>query len=226
MSGLGVTPRRAATPPPSLNGQLVCCALRDHSRVSGGDHRELERCSAEPDRIDDPRLIPLMGRLEQIDHLLPEHLLALVDDPIREDDGTRLHTPSRGLGQRRSTVSLLVVVLEQRPQFQRRPHLAVGHQRADAIALAIELPRNNRCARFAALALLTANTSFTCLAAAAWPALSAQQLPAVTGTQSRIIATSNESSTIERDDVEPLVLFTRIVCAADVRLPPIASVAT
>jgi hypothetical protein len=47
--------------------------------------------------------------------------------------------------------------------------------------------------------------------------LPAHQLPVVTGAKARIIATRDEGGTIERDDVEPLVLFTRIVCAADVR---------
>jgi hypothetical protein len=65
-------------------------------------------------------------------------------------------------------------------------------------ALAIELPRNNRCARFAFLALFSANASFASLAAVAWPALSAQQLPAVTGADARIVTTSDEGGSIER----------------------------
>jgi hypothetical protein len=81
-------------------------------------------------------------------------------------------------------------LLEHRAQFQDRAYLSVGHERAHAIAFTIELPRNNRCARLAALAFFPANTSFASLTAAAWPALSAQQLPAVTGTRSRTIAAS------------------------------------
>jgi hypothetical protein len=65
--------------------------------------------------------------------------------------------------------------------------------------------------------LLSALASFAILAAAAWPALSAQQLPTVARTDARIVTPSDEGSIIERNDVEPLVLFTRIVCAADVR---------
>src|SRR5262249_10745803 len=98
-------------------------------------------------------------------------------------------------------ISLGMILLEQRPQFPRRPPPAVGRQRAGSIALAIELPSDNRCARFAALALLTANTSFASLAAAAWPTLSAQQLPAIAGTDARIVTPSDEGGTIERNNV-------------------------
>jgi hypothetical protein len=101
----------------------------------------------------------------------------------------------------RSLISLGMILLEQRPQFQRRPHLAVTHQRADAKAPAIELPRNNRCARFAALALLTASTSFASLTAVAWPTLFAQQLPAIAGTDARIVMPSDEGGAIECNHV-------------------------
>jgi hypothetical protein len=83
--------------------------------------------------------------------------------------------------------------------------------------MGIKLPRKDRCARLAALAFVSSNTSLASLAAAAGPALSAQQSPAVAGTDAGIITPSNKGSTIERDNVEPLVLFTRIVLAADVR---------
>jgi hypothetical protein len=94
-----------------------------------------------------------------------------------------------------------MILLEQRPQFQRRPYLAVGHQWADAIALAIELPRNNRCAGFAFLALFAARASFASLAAVARPALSAQQLPTVAGADARIVTPSDERCAVERDNV-------------------------
>jgi hypothetical protein len=38
----------------------------------------------------------------------------------------------------------------------------------------------------------------------AWPALSAQQLPTVARADARIVMTSDEGGTIERDDVEQL----------------------
>jgi hypothetical protein len=78
----------------------------------------------------------------------------------------------------------------------------------------------------ATLGELAANTSLASLAGAAWPALSAQQLPTVAGTYARIVTPSDKGGTIERNNVEPLVLFTRVVCATDIRRSPIATIAT
>src|SRR5262249_51899199 len=91
-------------------------------------------------------------------------------------------------------------------------------------ALAIELPSDNARSRLTLVALLAANASFTCLAAAAWPALSAQHLPAIAGTNAGIITLGDKGGAVERDDVEPVCLVS-VVCAADVRGAPVASVA-
>src|SRR5262249_47526708 len=91
-------------------------------------------------------------------------------------------------------------------------NLAIRHQRTDAIAFTIELPRNNRCARLAALALFAARASFAILTATTGPALSAQQLPIVTGTDARIVAASDESGSIKRSRS----CFSRASYAADI----------
>jgi hypothetical protein len=79
------------------------------------------------------------------------------------------------------------------------------------------LPRNNRCARFGFLALFTARTSFASFTGAALPALPAHQLPIVTGADPRIVTPSDKGGTIERNNVEPLVLLALIECAGDAR---------
>jgi hypothetical protein len=86
-----------------------------------------------------------------------------------------------------------------RAQFQHRAYLSIGHQRADAIAFAIELPRNNRCAGLTALALFSTDAFFASLAAAAMPALPAENRPTVARAVARIVTPSDEGSTIERN---------------------------
>src|SRR5215471_15498076 len=94
-----------------------------------------------------------------------------------------------------------------------RSHLPVHQNREGAIRLALEVPASNlwRVAFLAVLALLAGWSGPPFVTG---PATRRQQLPAVAGAYSRIVALGNERSTVERNDVELSVFFIDIECTA------------
>src|SRR5262249_10211003 len=88
-----------------------------------------------------------------------------------------------------------------------RPALTVIHDRNRSKARAVDLPRHDDGCSFAALAFRP------CFPARAdWPlladaALTGEKMPAVTGTWTGIILECDERAAVERDDVEPLIIF-------------------
>jgi hypothetical protein len=111
---------------------------------------------------------------------------------------------------------------EESAQFQHRSNRTIRHQRARAVALAINLPRHDRRTR---LALHAARAGLTLITLTADLAFPAQQLPPITGADARIRALANEGSAIERDDIERLVSLPGVIGAADIRRSSITAIA-
>jgi hypothetical protein len=79
-----------------------------------------------------------------------------------------------------------------------------------------QLPRHDLRAGLTLLAWYAARARLPPLASASGLALSAQELPALGGTEAGTIALSDERGAIERNDIEMLVSLVCIECAADI----------
>src|SRR5262245_3463100 len=124
-----------------------------------------------------------------------------------------------------TSASLDLELLEEFAQIQRRSCPSVAHRRHRTIVHTVDRPTDDRrsiCAGRAGVTLLSARTG---LAAAAAAAFAAEELPAIARADAGIIAPGDVAGAFIYDDIKPLVLFIRVICAAHIRRSPITAVA-
>src|SRR5262249_9614754 len=122
--------------------------------------------------------------------------------------------------------SFHMVGLKERAQIERCSGFSVRHRRDGTIMDTVDRPTDDGWSSFAARTFVPLLSARADLAGPASAALSAEELPTPAGADPRIVAAGDVGCAVVCNDIEPLVLFIRIICAADIRCSSIAAIAT
>src|SRR5262245_41226082 len=117
----------------------------------------------------------------------------------------------------RGAARFLAVLLEQATQIQLGPHLPVRVNREGAIGRALQVPADNFAPIFTTRAALALPSAWTDVAGGAAGTGAAHELPAILRNPRNpgIVAAGNESSAVEADNIEPLVIRRCVEGATD-----------